>query len=327
MRSSTSSRQSSNGNFSDTVRAELLRLYGGCWLCGVLLYQGCHVFPKAEWMLERVLRQRGLLGFSLSGIENAISLCPNCHTAFDSLSDPGFVFVPSQLLFFIEFEISDYERRIRESQQGFQSSRICPSAREYCEYQKQNNLIPESSNGGLYQIIYLWNANELLATNNGVQFKSWHGEPMAAIRRGIQATGTMRVEKFPKDVLSDLRVLQSLYSRPDPQVQSPDIAVRLSPVMTMNNLPDSPITGITKDLSGCHSQDSSNFVPSFILGPQFTSHDAMSRYAPAFQTKTPKSEWTPHYNTSTMSEMASVSTHTPALSGPSNSHTRPITGV
>jgi hypothetical protein len=38
---------------------------------------------------------------------NAIPLCPLCRTQFDLANDPGFVFFPSDLEFFINFELAD----------------------------------------------------------------------------------------------------------------------------------------------------------------------------------------------------------------------------
>ncbi|KKZ68708.1 hypothetical protein EMCG_05679 [[Emmonsia] crescens] len=43
---------------------------------------------------------------------------------------------------------------------------------------------------------------------------------MASIRRGILATGTMRIDKFPKETVPQLRKLQELYARTDPIVHA-----------------------------------------------------------------------------------------------------------
>ena len=40
---------------------------------------------------------------------NGIALCAGCHRKFDNAVDPGFVFFPTDLQFFIDFEIIDQD--------------------------------------------------------------------------------------------------------------------------------------------------------------------------------------------------------------------------
>jgi hypothetical protein len=53
----------------------------------------------------------------------------------------------------------------------------------------------------------------LAELNSNAVPKSWHGEPIAAIRRAIMALGSMRVDAIPREILDELRVLQGLYCR------------------------------------------------------------------------------------------------------------------
>lgn len=48
---------------------------------------------------------------------NAIPLRPTCHCQFDLASDPGFVFIPTDLQYFIQFELEDRQRRRKAVEQ------------------------------------------------------------------------------------------------------------------------------------------------------------------------------------------------------------------
>jgi hypothetical protein len=57
-------------------------------------------------------------------------LCANCHTEFDD-SIPGFIVLPTNLDFFIEYEERDYESRINAARDGEERERSVPNAIEY----------------------------------------------------------------------------------------------------------------------------------------------------------------------------------------------------
>jgi HNH endonuclease len=61
---------------------------------------------------------------------NVILLCANCHTEFDD-SIPGFIDLPTNLDFFIEYEERDYESRINAARDGEELERSVPNAIEY----------------------------------------------------------------------------------------------------------------------------------------------------------------------------------------------------
>ncbi|KAF3019925.1 hypothetical protein E8E15_004067 [Penicillium rubens] len=48
---------------------------------------------------------------NLKAKENAIFLCKSCHCQFDNAYNPGIVFFPADLEFFIEWEKADQARR------------------------------------------------------------------------------------------------------------------------------------------------------------------------------------------------------------------------
>lgn len=64
-------------------------------------------------MINLIVRQvtlrtdMSLLNFSLASADNGILLCPTCHAEFDRFDDPGFIFLPVDIPFFIEFEPQD----------------------------------------------------------------------------------------------------------------------------------------------------------------------------------------------------------------------------
>jgi len=64
-----------------------------------------------------------------------MALCPLCHRNFDQAYDPDFVFVPTDLAYFIDFENEDYEKRSRLAREGIAMKRTCPTSEMYKEDQ------------------------------------------------------------------------------------------------------------------------------------------------------------------------------------------------
>ncbi|KKZ64670.1 hypothetical protein EMCG_01358 [[Emmonsia] crescens] len=64
---------------------------------------------------KTLLRSQGLLDYDLVSTANVIHLCPNCHVNFNHSSNPGFVFIPSDLGYFIRFEEDDYGKHKHEA--------------------------------------------------------------------------------------------------------------------------------------------------------------------------------------------------------------------
>ncbi|KAL8945466.1 MAG: hypothetical protein Q9211_000017 [Gyalolechia sp. 1 TL-2023] len=146
---------------------------------------------------------------------NGMPLCPACHKAFDNDANPGWVFFPQDLEFFIEFEKRDYARRLEEQRtKGALPSRQCPSSAAYREHQK--NIIRAADHGGLYNAVMLYNYQSPdLAYRPGPspylqQPKSWHGDPMAAIDTARRGLGALPII-FPKAFVK----LISLYGKHD----------------------------------------------------------------------------------------------------------------
>jgi hypothetical protein len=53
------------------------------------------------------LNQQGGLGFRRSDRCNAIPVCPTCHVNFDDTHNPGLVFFPADLDYFVDSEEHD----------------------------------------------------------------------------------------------------------------------------------------------------------------------------------------------------------------------------
>ncbi|WEW56903.1 hypothetical protein PRK78_002360 [Emydomyces testavorans] len=205
----TSSSQRLSTPFSQDVTDALFANYSECFVCGPMPHQlqAVHVMSQHD-TLARHLRQQQLLITELSGYENAILLCAGCHAAFDDMWSPGFIFLPADLDFFVNAELA----WVQEPRTAGQNR--CPSADEYRSRQIDQNQITDSAVGGLYSIYLLepWAAwpeehtSKILSTP-----KPWHGAPIAAIRRGIFALGSLFIHNIPDDVVAKLRQLQELY--------------------------------------------------------------------------------------------------------------------
>ena len=83
----------------------------------------------------------GLIGFSITSIANAIPLCPPCHGQFDCHIDPGLVFIPTDLQYFIDFELNDKERRKRAAEEGNFMKREAPNSDMYKLHQVSKGLL------------------------------------------------------------------------------------------------------------------------------------------------------------------------------------------
>jgi hypothetical protein len=148
-----------------------------------------------------------------------VPLCPTCHREFDATQCPGFIFFPSNLQFFIDFERQDFERRCRWARDGNESpARICPSAEQY-----------HTGASELYERIVLQNyfprlGNEASNMTGALQPRSWHGSPMAALMRTFLILGSPVIGGvITQKQRALLRELQDLYLRPDPVPQLADL--------------------------------------------------------------------------------------------------------
>jgi hypothetical protein len=137
-----------------------------------------------------------------------------CHTAFDCYSDPGWVFFPSDLAYFIQFEEEDFERRVEAGRNGERVPRTCPTNATYKAHQAA--LVPADSCGGLYRRVTFRPFHSPFA-NLPTSAKVWHGTPLAAIQRAWLCLGSINADNMEED-FANLVKLRTLYLRADPPV-------------------------------------------------------------------------------------------------------------
>ena len=217
--------------FSEATKLQALHLSGpNCWACQNLDPDLAHVVSQKDgqvcvllpltqflqWLISSkasLWKQASLFPFSYKAVTNCIPLCPQCHRAFDRSEDPCYVFLPSDLQFFIKWETNDQQRR---SQGISPSHRIVPGVEEYHNHQLSQNLISNDANGGLYCGYflkdYLYNGclpTDFIRTLAGP--KPWHGHPLATIRRGIAILGSARCYVLGESTVNQLTTLRHLY--------------------------------------------------------------------------------------------------------------------
>ncbi|KAG5297604.1 hypothetical protein I7I48_06767 [Histoplasma ohiense] len=210
------SRSSSNSSaFSETIKFETKRLSGpNCWACNTCSPHICHVVAQEDIQAE-LWEQAGLFNFSYKSVENSIPLCPSCHAEFDRFIDPGYVFFPTDISYFIEFELRDRERRRQAAETGSPVQRQVPTASDYKTFQQQNGIISSDTVGGLYRRVFL--RNYLLGgllpdlPRSFATSKFWHGNPMASLRRAMAALGSSRFYVVDARIRQQLTQLFDLY--------------------------------------------------------------------------------------------------------------------
>ena len=226
-----SSRSSQTGlsSFSNQTKLEVIRLDGpNCWACNTDSPHFAHVIPQADtqvgdvtflsWILKltrchvqkKVWEDSQLINFSYSSPANSVPLCPSCHAEFDNPTDPGFVFFPTDLDYFIDFELRDRQRR----QQG--GIRKVPSASDYKDHQIRESKVSSLAPGGLYRRVFLkdYLLGGLLTMDMFQLFasdKTWHGDPIASLRRAIGMLGSARAVILDANITRQLHQLQDLY--------------------------------------------------------------------------------------------------------------------
>ncbi|PLB35932.1 uncharacterized protein BDW47DRAFT_57549 [Aspergillus candidus] len=286
--SDTSSSQPRSHAFSAATRLEVQRLSGNaCWACGTLSPQIAHVIGNEDGQIP-LWSDMSLLNFSLTSADNGIPLCPTCHVEFDRSEDPGFIFLPVDIPFFIEFELKDRERRAVAEKDGKILRREVPTNIMYVDHLIRQRRLPEgSTGGGLYRPIflrpYLLGGRVSPEDFGLLQTKQWHGAPMASLRRGILALGSGRICTVDETTVEDLQRLRDLYfreqsSRPCLTNTSLNVPPRKRKANDREEGSPSKRGGIND--SQARASDSMDICSEhWTLGPHYTSHQACERYA------------------------------------------------
>ncbi|KAJ9655423.1 hypothetical protein H2198_005727 [Neophaeococcomyces mojaviensis] len=204
-----------------------------CWNCEAPYTEFCHVVAKADPAYSAMMK-KGMMTFgALGDFRNAIVLCGGCHNHFDRTSSTGWVFLPTDLDWFIEWEERDFANRKQVFEEtGRTIQRTYPNEMDYEHRMRAAGLLFDPDDGmcrgGFYHSYILENmfAPRLMAAlkEDGMTVpgvlpggpKRWHGAPMAAINRGFVAIGTSEV-KLPDKEWDSLHKLQRLYRRELPE--------------------------------------------------------------------------------------------------------------
>ncbi|KAJ5933852.1 hypothetical protein N7454_006181 [Penicillium verhagenii] len=207
------------GIFSAAVRRKAMDATNcTCWCCGT--YDSidiAHVFGKEDRQL-RLWETAGLINFDPESHMNAVPLCKLCYSTHDSTSDPGFVFFPADLDFFLQFERNDKKRRSSPSGEDHVSNRLVPTAEQYEEHLRDSGLLDgyNVGQGGLYYRVFLHpfilgGADAQLIYPALSEPRQWHGSPSATLRRAFLVLGNSRAAMIDPDTRKKISDLHSLY--------------------------------------------------------------------------------------------------------------------
>ncbi|KEF50845.1 uncharacterized protein A1O9_13101 [Exophiala aquamarina CBS 119918] len=226
--SANESSTSSTSLFSRRTKQKIVERNNGgrCWHCGGGAPDIAHVISKKDGSFSKYVAW-GLLTFDHLGDEqNGLPLCPSCHRAFDDINNPGLIFIPTHLEYFIDFELKDYNNRLDVARRlSHVPPRIVPTPQMYADYLQGRQILSPETKGGSYwrytlRDFFPVNADKSFIPGLG-PFKepgSWCGAPMAALRRAFQVISDPTIEGIPEDQLEQLWQLRRLYARKDPQI-------------------------------------------------------------------------------------------------------------
>jgi hypothetical protein len=117
--------------------------------------------------------------------------------------------MPSDLDFFIDYELNDQERRRQFASSEQAARRRVPDANMYKQHQVNNGSISPDSIGGLYTPYYLAPGGQNVPTFNTP--RPWHGAPLASLRRAFLLLGSARAQQIDRNQLQKLWRLKELY--------------------------------------------------------------------------------------------------------------------
>ncbi|KAF3940038.1 hypothetical protein ABW19_dt0207347 [Dactylella cylindrospora] len=119
-----------------------------CWLCSqsnsVMLETAHNVVASNR---DLFLNYRDTVGIfppnlrHLASPHNLVTLCRNCHCVYDC-QQPRWIILPTNLEFFINHEMGDYESRILAASKGVTKPRSVPTALEYATSSPTNLYMP-----------------------------------------------------------------------------------------------------------------------------------------------------------------------------------------
>ncbi|KUM56278.1 hypothetical protein ACN42_g10940 [Penicillium freii] len=300
--SSSRSSIASSGLFSAATKAETLRIAGAFRIPETSKPQA----NKSRIIQIPVWEQAGLFIFNYKNTQNAIPLCGSCHTEFDMSLDPGYVFFPTDIQYFIDFERRDRARREQIATDPAVPisalSRQVPTSADYRQHEIDSNQISPTAIGGRYNRVFLkqFLHNGLIP---GIEKtfstpKEWHGAPLASIRRTFAALASPRffiiVDAGTCHMLEELR--QLYFS--DDRLSSEQVSLRDVYRPQVQTSQKHQLEDQTNDESGRYNKKAKHQDTRFagtasaanqcreytdwVLGPESTTNDVVKLYAPVF---------------------------------------------
>ncbi|KAJ5178231.1 uncharacterized protein N7500_000930 [Penicillium coprophilum] len=165
--SSSGSSIAISGFFSAAIQAETLRIAGTTyWACSTRAPDICHVVPHHDPQLKSPALFKFMYGSKLGCLPSTIKtpktqfpLCGSCHTELDMSLDPGYVFFPTDLQYFIDLERRDRARREQIATDTVVPlsalSRQVPTSADYKQHEIDLNQISPTAIGGRYNRVFL----------------------------------------------------------------------------------------------------------------------------------------------------------------------------
>lgn len=173
----------SNGGFPESIEMEIRRLcVDKCWNCLSEPIDVCHVFAKEDRQAP-CMYGKSIVSFFTEYNNQLAYLHFLRNPTPKSRASSG---LWSRL---------DSQRH----------RSLSTSASMYHSHQESLD-----SPAGLYRRVFLRDFIPYLPESIRNELKPWHGNPMASVRRGILATGSMRIDRFPNETFEQLRILQRL---------------------------------------------------------------------------------------------------------------------
>ncbi|KAF4767498.1 hypothetical protein N7455_011556 [Penicillium solitum] len=112
---------------------------------------------KSRFIQIPAWEQARLFTFNYKNTHNTIPLCGSCHTEFDMSLDPGYVFPPTDIQYFVDFKRWGRARRKQiETDTGVpisSLSRQVPTSVDYKQHAIDSNLISPTAIGGRPQAV------------------------------------------------------------------------------------------------------------------------------------------------------------------------------
>ncbi|KAJ5977497.1 hypothetical protein N7501_000839 [Penicillium viridicatum] len=238
-----------------------------------------------------VWEQAGLFTFDYKHTHNSIPLCGSCHTEFDMSLDPGYVFFPADIQYFIDFERQDRARREEIAADTAVHistlSRQVPTSADYKKHEIYSNRVSPTAIGGRY-------TGEIPGIEKTYSTaKEWHGAPLASIRRAFAALSSPRffiiVDTNTRHMLEELRQLHfSDDCLSSEQISLHDVyrpQARTSQKHQLEDQTNDESARCDKKAEGQDTGGAANQCDGYnewVLGPESTTNDVVKLYAPVF---------------------------------------------